>query len=64
MMLLTTDETRVVSAVLEFGAATVGLMSDGDVGHLDRARSRLAHHNYALIESMWGARGYAPKEPA
>jgi hypothetical protein len=52
MMLLTTDEARVVHAVLEFGMQMLGMMSEADQNHFWRARKKLSDHVGALVQSM------------
>lgn len=64
MMLLTTDEARVVSAVLEFGTPVLAVATDADQSHYLRAREKLAAHTQALVLSMLLVRGTSGREPA
>lgn len=64
MILLTTDQARVLHAVLTMGPGVTALMSESDKEHLERAKHRLASHVHALVESMHAAGQFDGKEPA
>lgn len=61
MILLTTDQARVVHAVLEFGPQI--LQAESDREHLEAARARLADHVQMLVVSMVSVLATATPEP-
>ena len=64
MILLTTDEARIVHAVLEFGAPVLGLVTESDREHFARARAKLSAHSRALAEMIAASTPRDGKEPA
>ncbi len=64
MIVLSTDQARVVHAVLEFGPPIIERLSDGDRAHLKVAHQRLTDHTDGLIRSIALVWASSDKEPA
>lgn len=64
MIILSTDEARVVHLLLGVSARLTGLLSDADAGHFATAIAKFRAHDNALVKSMISAGQLGGKEPA